>query len=147
MQKTLSINKLTNVVAVPMALGDYSGTCVFHKSESCSGTVFRDGIQYSEDIEVPQTTLDDFVAEHPMEIGLIKVDIEGGEPFFLEGAKKTITEQRPILLLSIYHNAHDFFELKPMLESWNLGYSFHIHKPTFGSATGETLLIAEILNE
>ena len=78
-----------------------------------------------------------------MEIGLIKVDIEGGEPNFLIGAKKTICEQKPIILLSIYHNAHDFFELKPLLESWNLGYTFAIHKPTYESITGETLLLVE----
>ena len=94
---------------------------------------------------MPVTTLDDYVKEHPMEIGLIKVDIEGGEPDFLAGAKKTICEQKPILLLSIYHNAHDFYELKPLLESWGVGYRFRIHKPVFVSATGETLLLAEVV--
>lgn len=34
-----------------------------------------------------------------------------------------------------------------MVESWDLAYSFHVHKPTFRSATGETLLIAEIIEE
>ncbi len=146
LQKTLELNNITNAIPVPVALGDHIGTITFHKGGSSSGAVFREGIQYTDDIEVPLTTLDAFVAKHPMEIGLIKVDIEGGEPGFLEGAKKTICEQRPILLLSIYHNAHDFFELKPLLESWNLDYNFRIHKPTYGNATSETLLIAEMNN-
>ena len=144
MQETLSINHITNAVPVNMALGNHSGTCILHKGGSVSGTVFREGVKYKEDVEVPMTTLDAFVEEHPLEIGLIKIDIEGGEPWFLEGAKKTISEQRPILLVSIYHNAHDFFELKPMIESWNLGYRFSIHKPTFGNATSETLLLCEV---
>ena len=147
LQKTLELNNITNAIPVPVALGDHIGTITFHKGGSSSGAVYREGIRYTDDIEVPLTTLDAFVAEHPMEIGLIKVDIEGGEPGFLEGAKKTICEQRPILLLSIYHNAHDFFELKPLLESWNLGYEFRLHKPTYGNATSETLLIAEILDK
>ena len=147
MQKTIALNRIENAVPVMCALGDHEGTSTFHRGGSCSGTVYREGIRYTDEFEVPLTTLDSFVKEHPMEIGLIKVDIEGAEPFFLEGAKKTICEQRPILLLSIYHNAHDFFELKPLLESWNLGYRFHIHKPTYGNATSETLLIAEIMDE
>lgn len=147
MQETFSINHITNAVPVNMALGNHSGTCILHKGGSVSGTVFREGVQYKEEAEVPMTTLDAFVEEHPMEIGLIKIDIEGGEPWFLEGAKKTISEQRPILLVSIYHNAHDFFELKPLIESWNLGYKFRIHKPIYGSASGETLLLCEIYDE
>ena len=147
MQKTIALNRIENAVPVMCALGDHEGTSTFHRGGSSSGTVYREGIRYTDEFEVPLTTLDSFVKEHPIEIGLIKVDIEGAEPFFLEGAKKTICEQRPILLLSIYHNAHDFFELKPLLESWNLGYRFHIHKPTYGNATSETLLIAEIMDE
>ena len=145
MQKTIALNGIRNAVPIMCALGDHEGIGMFHRGGSSSGAVYREGIEYTDEFEVPLTTLDSFVEEHPMEIGLIKVDIEGGEPYFLKGAKKTICEQRPILLLSIYHNAHDFFELKPLLESWNLGYRFHIHKPTFASTTGETLLIAEIM--
>ena len=145
MQKTIALNGIRNAVPIMCALGDHEGISMFHRGGSSSGAVYREGIEYTDEFEVPLTTLDNYVEEHPMEIGLIKVDIEGGEPYFLKGAKKTICEQRPILLLSIYHNAHDFFELKPLLESWNLGYRFHIHKPTFASTTGETLLIAEIM--
>ena len=112
-------------------------------SSNRRSTVVRENVEYDDTIEVPVVALDEYIAEHPMEIGLIKVDIEGAEPLFLAGAKKTICEQKPILLLSIYHNAHDFFELKPLIESWDLGYKFKIHKPVLGSISGETLLIAE----
>ena len=80
-----------------------------------------------------------------MEIGLIKTDIEGAEPDFLAGAKKTICGQKPILLIGICHTAHDFFEIKPLIESWNLGYRFSIYKPalTYGGAISDTVLVAE----
>lgn len=81
--------------------------------------------------------------EHGLNVGLIKVDTEGHEQPFLRGAEQTIRTQKPVLLISIYHNMPDFFHIKPMLESWNLGYSFRVHKPIDGSVALETLLIAE----
>ncbi len=148
MQQTLKLNDVKNVIAEKVALGAERGTCTLHMAESGTTTINRPGLNYTGDLEVSVITLDDYVTEHGInDIGLIKVDIEGGEPHFLEGAKQTICSQKPILLLSIYHNAHDFFELKPLVESWNLGYKFKIHKPTFGSASGETLLIAEVVNK
>ena len=145
LQKTLRLNHLNNVIAENLALGAEESIITIHVNGPTSTGIDRPGLKFIEDIQVPVTTLDDYVKEHPMEIGLIKVDIEGGEPDFLAGAKKTICEQKPILLLSIYHNAHDFYELKPLLESWGVGYRFRIHKPVFVSATGETLLLAEVV--
>ena len=89
------------------------------------------------------TTVDDYVNDNNLDVGLIKVDIEGAEPLFLEGAKQTIIKQRPVLLLSIYHSAHDFFELKPLIESWGVKYKYRIYKPAIETATLEILLIAE----
>lgn len=98
---------------------------------------------YHGSITVPMITVDDYVNNNNLEVGLIKVDIEGAEPLFLEGAKNTIIKQKPILLLSIYHNAHDFFELKPLIESWGVDYRYRIYRPTIETATSEILLIAE----
>ena len=144
LKKTMEINHIQNVVAENVALGAEAGTITMHIDGPGSTPIERPGLDYKGDIKVPAITLDDYVAKHKFDIGLIKVDIEGGEPAFLTGAKQTICEQKPILLLSIYHNAHDFFELKPLIESWNLGYKFSIHKPTYGNITSETLLLAEI---
>lgn len=49
------------------------------------------------------------------------------------------------MLISIYHNAKDFFEIKPMLESWNLGYKFKIFKPIDHTIAVETALFCEII--
>jgi FkbM family methyltransferase len=141
--KTIALNHVPNVSVENVALGSESGTLIIHVAGSGSTSMVRHGINFKENIEVPVIALDDYIIKHKLEVGLIKVDVEGGEPAFLEGAKKTICEQKPILLLSIYHNAHDFFELKPLLESWDLGYTFRIYKPTHGSVTSETLLLAE----
>jgi FkbM family methyltransferase len=52
-------------------------------------------------------TLDSFVAENNIaNIRFIKVDVEGFEPFVFEGAKKTITEQKPQLYFEITEEWH-----------------------------------------
>jgi hypothetical protein len=38
----------------------------------------------------------------------------------------------------------DFFNITPLIESWNLGYEFKIWKPLNGKIIGETMLIAEV---
>ena len=74
-----------------------------------------------------------------------KTDVEGFEQDLLHGAKNTIKEQKPILILSIYHTAEDFFYIKKIIEDLNLNYSFKIRKATYGQMLLETVLIAEVL--
>ena len=88
-------------------------------------------------------TLDKYVSEHPeMNVGLIKVDIEGQEQNFLMGATETIKKFRPMLILSIYHNWSDFLRIKSLIEILNLGYKFIISKSTPGAIILETELLA-----
>lgn len=47
-------------------------------------------------------TLDAYMEGTDIEVGLIKVDIEGAEQDFLAGARKTIEKHKPVLLMSIY---------------------------------------------
>lgn len=146
--KTLELNNLENVEVVKAALGDCVGTVMMNLHGSASSYVDRGGVSYEESVEVPIMTLDHYVEENDIEdIALIKVDIEGAEMNFLRGAKETIRRFRPTLLLSIYHSAHDFFEIKPMLDEWNLGYRFSVYKPIDGSIANDTMLIAEYMGE
>ena len=144
--KTLELNRIRNTVAENVALGAFEGTITMHLAGICSTAFERSDIEFNKHIEAPVITLDSYVKKHDLNVGLIKVDIEGAEMSFLEGAKQTICEQKPILLLSIYHNPQDFFGIKPLIESWNLGYSFYVYKPVLDNTTTETTLIAEIVN-
>ena len=63
---------------------------------------------------------------------------------FLKGAKETIIEQKPAMLISLYHKYSDFFDIKPLLESWNLGYKFKFIKPIDHNVSGETALYCEV---
>lgn len=76
-------------------------------------------------------SIDGLVSEQRIKnVSLIKLDVEGAEYDSILGAQQTIKEQRPILIISIYHTAKDFFEIKPLIESWGLGYKFMIRKLT-----------------
>lgn len=88
-EKTLQMNHISNCKIANLALGSQ---CQIHNG-------------------MEEQTLDAYVAEHGLNVGLIKVDIEGAEPEFLKGAKKTICTQKPALLMSIYHNWHNFLSL------------------------------------
>lgn len=148
-RETIRLNHLDNIVPVSKALGEKSGTATFSLGErnSCNSLVERPGYNYPEHIEVPVVTLDDYVRENNLEVGLIKVDIEGGEQLLLRGAVETIRTQHPILLISIYHSANDFFEIKPMIEKMCDKYTFRIVKPANPAIALETILLAEVRDE
>ena len=148
-RETIRLNHLDNIVPVSKALGEKSGTATFSLGErnSCNSLVERPGYNYPNHIEVPVITLDDYVRENNLEVGLIKVDIEGGEQLLLKGAVETIRTQHPILLISIYHSANDFFEIKPMIEKMCDKYTFRIIKPANSAIVIETILLAEVRDE
>lgn len=140
-QKTIKLNNLKNVIPINSALGDIVNQKLYITgSDSCTQT-----IEIPTENQIASTTLDKFVEENNIDVGLIKVDIEGFEQKFLKGAENTIKKQKPALLISIYHNIDDFFHIKSIIESWNLGYTFRIAKPT-ESCILETLLVAEVLD-
>lgn len=148
-RETIRLNHLDNIVPVSKALGEKSGTATFSLGErnSCNSLVECPGYNYPDHIEVPVVTLDDYVRENDLEVGLIKVDIEGGEQLLLRGAVETIRTQHPILLISIYHSANDFFEIKPMIEKMCDKYTFRIVKPANPAIALETILLAEVRDE
>lgn len=89
-RETIRLNHLDNIVPVSKALGEKSGTATFSLGErnSCNSLVERPGYNYPDHIEVPVVTLDDYVRENNIEVGLIKVDIEGGEQLLLRALSK-----------------------------------------------------------
>lgn len=129
MKETIKLNHLKNVIPEHMALGREKGSMEM-KLAGPSSAFHENGVATVTGTETVQVdTLDAYMEGTDIEVGLIKVDIEGAEQDFLAGARKTIEKHKPVLLMSIYHNADDFFDIKPIIESWNLGYKFRIHKP------------------
>lgn len=143
MNRTIEINELKNkIIPVNMALGSKNEEQeIYLQGSGSSVTRVIEENPVKECIKI--TTLDDFVQNNCIEVGLIKVDIEGFEQEFLKGAINTIKTQKPTLILSIYHYADDFFKIKPMIESLNIGYNLRVIKPIGSGIRGEIVLICE----
>jgi len=80
--------------------------------------------QRKEKFDIQTITIDEFA--EGKKVSCIKLDVEGIELAVILGAKKTIMRDRPVLLISIYHTPEDLFKIKPLIESWGLGYKFMI---------------------
>lgn len=75
----------------------------------------------SEKIE--SSTLDIDIKEP---ITLIKMDIEGYEKKALEGAKNHIINDKPKLLISVYHNHEDLWKIPKIIREYNKDYKFYL---------------------
>ncbi len=138
--QTLKLNNLKNVLVENLALGDKEGSLTLSTDQG-SGNSWE--FSYlSEKVEhCKMETFDNYVKKHKIKkVGLIKVDIEGAEQLFIRGALETIKRDKPIILMSIYHNYDDLMHIKPFFEKLNLGYTFKIHKP-IDTIFNEILLI------
>lgn len=147
MLKTLELNKSKRIIPVNKGLGSKNESIEIAVNDSCS-TMNNEVKTMNEFLESEMCeiiTLDSYVRENNVNVGFIKVDIEGFEQEFLKGAKETIRHFKPAMLISIYHNGSDFFKIKPLIESWNLGYKFKFFKPIDGTISIETALYCEIL--
>ena len=141
--KTIEMNGLDRVVAEKLALGERDGQvelreCADRSSFDAAMVPSPDAVETCRMI-----ALDEYVARNSLDVGLIKIDVEGAERGVLKGAFETIRKHRPTLLVSIYHNADDFMKIKPMIESLGLGYEMKVYRPTIKSVVAETLLVCE----
>lgn len=114
--RNLSANSLNNVRAFPLALTDHVGTVELYDKDLSSGIVSEEG---APKLEVPCTTIDDFVEEQAVDrIDLIAMDCEGSELLVLRGAEKTLRTTGSSLFCEIHHDflsqlgqsASDIFE-------------------------------------
>ncbi len=60
------------------------------------------------------------------DISLIKMDIEGAEKNAIIGAKNIISKKTPKLLISVYHNNTDLFELPKIIKEYNPKYKLYL---------------------
>ena len=136
MLMTIKWNNLKKVISINKGLG--------RKEEKLKIKSFGVISQISEhgEQEVSITTIDNFVFEKKLNIGLIKLDVEGFELNVLKGAEKTIKKFSPILLIAIYHNGKQFFETYNYIQKKYPKYKCIIRKIDPSKAFLETVLIA-----
>ena len=146
LQQVIQMNaKEKTIVPVMLATGDRSQTLQFYTDGENDAGASLIPKNSSESYDVECVTIDEYVKEHNLNVGLIKMDIEGAEYASILGATETIKTFKPVLIISIYHTPKDFFEIKPYLEGLNLGYKFSVRQlPCYVGTLGEVELIGYV---
>lgn len=119
---TIKENKLEDqVFLTKKALSDKDETLYFTVDDFSGGSHrSANGTK-----EIPATTIDTFVRENNIpKIDFIKADIEGMEPNLIQGAKQTITRDKPRIAICTYHDKNHRHELTEMLKSYRPDYRF-----------------------
>jgi FkbM family methyltransferase len=103
LMKNILANKLSNVYPYNAALSDSTGTVILYTDSKNFGAHSLNKFNvYHEDSEVSVVTmrLDDLVGAN--KIDMIKLDVQGAEPKVVAGAMRTLTAQRPMLVLELW---------------------------------------------
>lgn len=145
--RTVTDNHLEElVIPVKAGLGSCTEDRQLYTNGMLSGSnlaniapVTSDGAAEVNNIQV--ISIDEFVREHNLNVGLIKLDIEGNELAAIHGAVETIKKYRPVLSIAVYHDPKDLFEIKPFLESLDLGYRFMVRKLVYHDLVTEVVLL------
>jgi FkbM family methyltransferase len=101
----LRMNDLTDRVTISdFALSDAEGTATFYASGISGKSALSDANigQSAEAVKVPVTTIDAYCEAAKIKPSLIKIDVEGFEFNVLNGARKTLKEARPSILVELH---------------------------------------------
>ena len=114
LEKNISINALTNIKVVPKAVGSEKKKIAFNipekeiisdtssAIEKFSKSTYKGELTWKS-IEVEQISIDSYCQLNELKtVDLIKIDVEGYELHVLEGAKKTLKDHQPIILLETF---------------------------------------------
>jgi len=134
--ETIKLNNLEKVSPIQKGIGE-ENCFVNFSSLGMSSCVAEEGNEKMELISI-----DEFVTEHNLSVGLIKMDLEGYEFEALKGAKKTIEKFKPVLLISIYHHPEEFFGTKKYIQELVPDYKFKIKQLADFRVLAEIHLIA-----
>lgn len=113
LRENLCLNGAEDTVRVlPVALSDHAGTLPLVLAEDfVTGANVGNAALDSDDlydqsfrrVSVPVETLDDLWKDvgQSRPLRIVKIDIEGREAQFLEGARSTISNQRPVIMMEV----------------------------------------------
>jgi len=112
LERNLALNRISNVLVVPAALGECDGSGLLriaeaaHAGHNTLGRPAAPWVKVESEIQVPLSPLDRIAASEGLgRIHLIKLDVEGAELAALRGAEEVLRRDRPVLLLEFMPEA------------------------------------------
>jgi len=129
--KNISLNShINNVEIIPHPLWNIDDKPVYFKDRGPGSKVEFNDFDGAEG-QVMTRTIDTVVKEKNLDrVDFIKMDIEGAEPYALEGALETIKKFKPKLAITNYHGMDDFVNIPLWINDLNLGYKLYLGHPT-----------------
>lgn len=112
----------TNAVCLPMAAAQTYSILTFNAGQGEACSLSQDGAGTS----IAAVALDQMLPCLPVD--LIKLDVEGAEAQVLRGGEQIIRRSRPTLIVSLYHNPEDLWELPELLFNFCPNYRFYIRQ-------------------
>jgi FkbM family methyltransferase len=113
-EKNISLNDIQNIRIFPLALGDADKSAVLYKSNesgdnSLLNSYGRVDARRSMDVQVRSG--DKLLSDNEVQEGidLVKIDVEGVERTVLEGLRKTLQANRPIMLMEMSYAGQQQF--------------------------------------
>jgi len=103
LERNVRLNRLGNVILVQRAVSDRKKTVMLHlyKDSSSHGMYARHDVGIRGVLAVEAVTVDSVLSGRPVDV--IKMDIEGHEPFALIGMKQTIAVSSRLVLFTEFN--------------------------------------------
>lgn len=122
-KKVMELNGISNdrYELILAGLSDKKDTVYFNDGANTGTSVLSNG-----NANIDLISLDEFAKDRDLNVGFLKIDVEGCAYETVMGSKNIIQRDRPILSIAVYHSPHEFFDTKPLLEEITKGLNYKI---------------------
>ncbi len=138
LRENLAMSGCQNIEVVPVGLGDKDSICkIYVPADPGRAALSPESLDdTAEDIEIKR--LDDiWEAQGCPKVGFCKIDVEGSEPFIIEGGAKVFSQVRPVVCCEInpfklYKMGKTPQDIFQKFSSWNYqGFIWSLDKQDF----------------
>lgn len=136
-QMKTNLGGYSNIEIVNKGVGKESGKMYLQTLGLDTSTNGLDENGSGKEIEV--VTIDEDIKE---KITLIKMDIEGAEKDALQGCRRHVVEEKPKLLICVYHNNSDIWEMPQMIMDMRDDYKLYLRSNGMQWGPAEIVLFA-----
>ncbi len=145
LKRNLELNADCNITPISMAVSDsHQPIRLYHAKFDFNGgahSMLPSEKHSSNFIEIPATTIDEFVNAHELKkIDVIKIDIEGAEMKAFNGMSETLHQSRPFVVCELCeeHQARAGYTTQAVKKSMAETFDMHAFKVTESGKLKET---------